>query len=139
MGPYSPTVDNLYRRYADLLLQHHRLLSEGKAADAEIEKLEEEMTRLWDRLDATQRQSLSGLGSDLNWVRRQCHLAPRGRRPEDVTKQDFDFLAKAGKDGDWHSLLHYLRLCAPRTSPFQLAYLRASAWAGLGFPQFASL
>ena len=63
MSPHTPTLDEMYRRYADLLLRHHRLLSEDKDEDAETETVEEEMTRLWDRLDAMQRRSLLGLGS----------------------------------------------------------------------------
>src|SRR5438477_11209697 len=63
MSPNTPTVDDLYRRYADLLLEHHRLLYAGREDDAETEAVEEEMTQLWERLDLTQRGSLAGLGS----------------------------------------------------------------------------
>jgi hypothetical protein len=87
MGPHTPTIDDTYRRYADLLLRHSRLLAERGDEDAETEAVEEEMTRLWDHLDAVQRQSLAGLGSDLNWARNGCQLAPRSRRSEDVTPQ----------------------------------------------------
>ncbi len=139
MDPHTPTVDEVYRRCAELLLRRHRLLSEAKDEDAEAETGEEEMTRLWDRLDAVQRRSLSGLGSDLSWVRRGFELAPRRRRPEEVTPQDFQSLVQARNDADWHGLLHHLRLCAPGMSPSQLASLRAAAWDRIGLPQLASV
>jgi hypothetical protein len=139
MSPNIPTLDEGYRRYADLLLEHHRLLSEGKDDEAEIEAIEEEMTRLWERLDVPQQRSLSGLGSDLNWVRRKFASAPRGRRPEDVTPEEFQELAHAREVADWHGLLHYLRLCAPAMSPSELASLRAVAWDHIGLPQLVSV
>jgi hypothetical protein len=139
MSPHAPTVDDSYRRYADLLLQHHRLRLEGKDADAEVEAVEEEMTRLWDRLDAVQRSSLSGLGSDLTWVRRGLQPAPRSRPPEEVTPEDFRALAQARDGADWHRLLHHLRVCVPGMAPNELASLRAVAWDHIGLPQLASV
>jgi len=139
MGPYTPTIDEAYRQYADLLLQHHRLSSEGKEEDLDTETVEDEMSRLWARLNPIQKQSLSGLGSDLNWVRRRCQLAPRGRRPEDVTPQEFQTLIESKDEADWHGLLHHLRVCAPKVRPFPLAYLRASAWSAIQVPKVVSV
>jgi tetratricopeptide (TPR) repeat protein len=139
MGPHTPAIDDSYRRYVDLLLRHSRLLAERRDEDAETEAVEEEMTRLWDRLDAVQRHSLSGLGSDLNWVRRGCLPAPNGHRPEDVSKQDVRAWIEARAQGDWHGLLHYLRVCSPRNPTFGLAFHRALAWQAIGFPQLAGL
>jgi tetratricopeptide (TPR) repeat protein len=137
-GPYTPNLDETYRRYVDLLLQHHRLLSEGREEEAETEAIEEEMSCLWDRLDDAQRKSLSGLSSDLNWVRRRCQLAPQGRRSEEVTLQELQALVRFRDEADWHGLLHGLRACAPRMRPFQIASLRASAWEAIGFPKVVS-
>lgn len=139
MSGTKPTVDNLYRRYAELLFHHHRLLCEGRDDDVETDVVEEEMTPLWDRLDPAQRHSLSGLSSDLNWVRRHCQPPPRGKKAEEVTPQDLEALAKAREDGDWHRLLHFLRLCAPKTPSSELAHWRGKAWAALDFPQLAGL
>jgi hypothetical protein len=139
MSATAPIVDDRYRRYAELLLQHHRLLSEGRDEATETEAVEEEMTGLWERMDDAQRRSLSGLGSDLNWVRRGCRPPPKGRQSAEVTAQELQALAEAQGENDWHGLLHWLRLCAPRTSPARLASLRASAWAALQFPQLARL
>jgi len=138
MSTHTPAVDTgPYRQYAHLLLQHHRLLSEGK--DQDTETIEEEMTRIWDQLDGVQKQSLSGLGSDLSWVRRRCQLAPRGRRPEEVTAQDLQALVKAREDSDWHALLHHLRICCAKLPPFQLAYLRGSAYKEVGLSELATV
>ena len=139
MSPHTPTIDDTYRRYADLLLRHSRLLAERGDEDAETEAVEEEMTRLWDHLDAVQRRSLSGLGSDLNWARNGCQLTPRSRRSEDVTSQEFQAIGEAKDRGDWHGVLHHLRVCSPRIPPFGLAGQRALAWRAIGFPQLASV
>jgi tetratricopeptide (TPR) repeat protein len=138
MGPYTPTIDDSYRRYADLLLRHSHLLAERADDDAETEAVEEEMTRLWDHLDAVQRRSLSGLGSDLNWARKGGQLAPRGRRPEEVTLQDGQAVAEAWDRGDWHGFLHYVRVSSPAVPPFLLARQRGLAWRAIGFLQLAS-
>jgi tetratricopeptide (TPR) repeat protein len=139
MSPQTSILDDQYRRYADLLLRHHRLLSEGKDEEPATEAVEEEMTRLWERLDEHQRRSLSGLGSDLSWLRHRCQLAPRSRRPEEVTADDFEALIQARNAPDWEGVLQGLRLCAPRMPPFQLAFLRGSAWDALNVPQVASV
>jgi tetratricopeptide (TPR) repeat protein len=139
MGPHTPVIDDSYRRYADLLLRHSRLLAERGDEDAEAEAVEEEMTRLWDHLDAVQRRSLSGLGSDLNWAHNGCQLAPRSRRPEDVTPQDLQAIGEAMEHDDWHRVLHHLRACSPGIPPFELARTRALAWRAIGFPQLTGL
>lgn len=137
MTNYIPVTDDLYRRYAELLLGHHKLLCEGREAAEEAEAIEEEMTRLWSELDELQKGSLSGLSSDLNWLQRRCQVAPRGRPAEDVVAEDVEKAFQARERGDWHALLHYLRLCSPKLPPFQLACLRATAWQALAFPQIS--
>lgn len=139
MGSFTPTFDEEYRRYADLLLTHHRLLSEGEDEADETVAVEYEMTELWGRLDAVQRRSLSGLGSDLNWVRRRSSPPPRGRKPEDVTTQDSQSLDKVTKDSDWHGVLHHLRICGPLIPPFELAHRRAFAWVAVEMPPVAGV
>src|SRR5258707_8115673 len=115
-----PNIDAPYRRYAELLLQHHRLLTADRDGGA-TEPVEDEMTRLWERLDAGQRQSLAGLASDLNWVRRGGQPAPRGRPALEVTAEDLRLLDGARAGSDWHRLLHPLRPCPPAPPPFQIA------------------
>jgi hypothetical protein len=138
MSANVPAIDDGYRRYVELLLQHRHLLSQGRDESPETEAVGDEMAGLWERLDEAQRRSLAGLGSDLRWVRRGCHLPPKSWRPEEVTSGELQALAQAEKENDWHGLLHYLRLCSPRIPPARLASLRASVWAALQFPQLAS-
>ncbi len=137
MDAFTPTLNEAYLDYADRLLQHHRLLGEGKETADELRAVEDEMTDLWDRLDPIQRKSLSGLGSDLNWVRRGGTLAPRGPKPEDVSPADRQALQEARNTSEWHRFLHQLRVCAPALPVLDLARLRAETWSQLGQPRIA--
>jgi hypothetical protein len=139
MDAFTPTMNEAYREYADRLLQHHRFLGEGKDRADETLAVEEEMTELWDRLDPIQRKSLSGLGSDLTWVRRGGAPAPRGPKLEDVSPADRQALQEARNASDWHGVLHQLRVCAPSIPLVDLARLRAETWSELGLPQIASV
>lgn len=139
MGNFTPIIHDDYLRYADLLLQHHRLLCAGIEESDEIESIEDEMTALWDRLDSVQRASLSGLGSDQNWIRRNGEPAPRGKKREEVTPQDKEALDRSIKEEDWHAALHYIRICHCLFPNDYLANLRSIAWLKLGFPEIANL
>ncbi len=138
MPPQNPQIDEAYRAYALLLHHHHHLLATGREAAAETEDVEEELSRGLDGLDDAQRRSLSGLASDLNWVRRACVPPPKGPKREEVTAGELQKLEKAEAASDWHGLLHQLRVCAPRVPPFRLAQLRAVVWNALSFPVLAS-
>lgn len=133
----SATTNDPYRRYADLLLEYHRLLVAGGDASAETAAVEEEMTGLWDGFTDVQRRELSGLSSDLNWLRRKGEPAPQGRRPDAVTSDDMQALEEAQEAGNWQGLLHQIRVCAPKLPLSQLAQLRALAWDRAVFPEVA--
>jgi hypothetical protein len=139
MDPFTPTMNEAYLRYAGLLVRNHSLLAEGNRETKETKALEEEMTKAWEPLDSDQRKSLSGLGSDLGWVRRKGAPAPHGPRTEDVAAGSFQALLKAKDDKDWHLMLHQLRLCSPQTSSFKTAWDRGRAWAKLKQPRIAWL
>jgi hypothetical protein len=132
-------MNEAYLEYADRLLQHHRLLSDGKETADETLAVEDAMTELWDRLDSIQRRSLSGLGSDLNWVRRGGAPAPSGPKFEDGSPTDWQALHGASNALDWHGFLHQLRVCAPAIPVRDLARLRAETWSKLGLPQVAGV
>jgi hypothetical protein len=137
MDTFTPRMDEVYLEYAKRLLRHHELLTEGKESANETSQVEDEMTELWDQLDAIQRKSLSGLGSDFHWVRRDgrpAHWAPGARElsPEDRTALD-----EARARADWHRLLHQLRVCAPSLPTIDLAEQRAEIWSTLGQPLIA--
>jgi len=132
-------MNEAYLRYADLLLRNYCLLEKGNEETRETEALEEEMNKAWEALDSDQRKSLSGLGSDLGWVRRKGAPAPRGPQPEDGAAGSFQALLKAKDDKDWHLMLHQLRLCSPQISSFKTAWDRGRAWAKLKQPRIAWL
>jgi hypothetical protein len=137
MDTFAPTVNEVYRKYADLLLRHHRRLAEGEESADETIRVEDAMTELWDRLDPIQRKSLSGLGSDLNWVRQGAGPAPLAPKPAEVSPEARKVLEQARNASNWHTLLHQLRLCGSAIPADDLARLRAEAWSKLGEPQIA--
>jgi hypothetical protein len=130
-----PRIDDTDRRYASLLLRYHRLLGGQETSDEAIQ-VEDEMTALWQQLDPVQRKSLSGLASDLSWVRPVGRLAPK---PEDVSLEDCDTLDEARRIGDWHELLHQIRVCASSIPWSDSARLRAEAWSSLGQADLAGV
>jgi hypothetical protein len=140
MSPFDPTIDDVFREYADLELRCHHLLLAGEENTPKTVAAEDRMEELWDKLDEVQRRSLSGMGSDLNWVRRNGEPAPKGRKTaEEVTPTEQQELAAAMERKDWHTILHFLRLCAPVLSAADLATLRGRAYDALGFPDYASV
>jgi hypothetical protein len=139
MNPFTPTIDERYRQYAELLVRHHQLLSEGKEDADETSAVEDDMSELWERLDDRQRSSLSGLGSDLNWLRREGAPPPRARKSEDVTAADLEGLTKASQSLDWHGVLHFLRVCAPKMATLELASARTLAWERAGLPHIGKV
>jgi len=136
MTDFTPIVDDSYRRYAELLLEHHQHLTAGRA-DGCLEAVEEEMTQLWGGLDGIQQRSLSGLSSDLNWLRRGGQVAPRAKSAVAVTPDDLSELQDARARNDWNKVLHCLRHCSAKLPAFDVAFLRATAWQALGFSQVA--
>jgi hypothetical protein len=132
-----PTVDAGYRNYAELLLRRHQFLSEGQEEGPEMEEIEEDLSRMWETLSEAQQRSLNGMGSDLNWVRRGGAPPPRGRPADAVSEEDRRRLSDAESRGDWHVVLHSLRVCASVLAVEDLARRRAAAYAGLGFQSYA--
>lgn len=135
----APTINEAYQGYLGHLLQHHHLLEAGQEESDEIELIEDKMTNLWYTLDDVQRQSISGLEADLVWILRDGLPAPRARKPEEVTLEDWQTLNAVVKSRDWHSILHQLRVCGSRIPPYALALSRAEAWDELDHPEIATL
>ncbi len=138
MMDITPKLDVAYLRYAALTLRHHQLLSDDMDESEETERVEDELTELWDILDEVQRSSLSGLGSDLQWIRRNGELAPKARRPEEVSLEEWQTLNTVVKLQNWHAILHHLRVCGSRIQPDALALLRAEVWDELKQPEIAA-
>ena len=137
MKPVSPTIDVRFRNYVQLQLRRHLLLAEGKEDASETAEVEDLMGDVWDRLDEAQRHGVKGVGSDLNWIRRKGAPPPKGRPAEAVTGEDVRLLADAETRKDWHSALHYLRVCAPALAIEDLARRRVVAYSGVGLPECA--
>lgn len=135
----SPAMDATYRDYAGLLLRRHRLLLDGKDADAETKGVERCLLELWQGLDEEQRRSLTGAAADLNWVRREGRPAPGAKKAENVTDQERHRLIEAEAAKDWHAVLRSLRVCAPAVGTEDLARCRATAYALLGLPELADV
>lgn len=138
MNDFDPTMNAVFREYAELGLRRHHLLSEGKDESAEVLEAEERMDALWPRLDEVQRRSLNGMASDLNWIRRKGEPPPKGRKtPMEVSAEEQKELSAAIKAKEWHRILHYLRLCAPVFEVALLAREREIAYAAVGLPAYA--
>jgi tetratricopeptide (TPR) repeat protein len=137
MDTFTPTMNAVYLEYARKLLQHHRLLAEGREAADETIVIEDEMTELWDQLDAIQRKSLSGLSSDLNWVRRDGKLAPLFPKEVEISVDNRVELLKAYAGSDWHKALHQSRIMAALNPLFELASARGAVWEMIGQPSIA--
>jgi tetratricopeptide (TPR) repeat protein len=138
MATFDPSMNADFREYAALLLRRHRLLIVGQEDDPAMDGVEDRMTALWENLDETQRQSVRGMSSDLNWIRRNGRSAPKGRQTGDVTPEDRQALLKAKLENEWHAILHYLRLCASVMSPVNLAYLRGQAYQAIGLKGYST-
>ena len=137
MKPDHPIMNEPYLAYADLLLKHFRLLSNSSEESAEIEQVEDKMSCLWEMLDETQRRSLKGIGSDLNWVRRRGELPPRGVSRDGVSQKEQSELKAAQSVEDWHAVLYHLRVCAAEIPRAELAATRAGCYREIGLESVA--
>ncbi len=86
-----------------------------------------------------ERKSLSGLSSDLNWLRRGGTPAPAGPKSEQIPVKDRLPFFVAWKSSEWHMLLHQSRITAFLFDPFALATTRAMAWEKIGQPSIARI
>lgn len=139
MTEFNPAMDQAFRECADLQLRHHYLLLDNKDDSEEMIAVEARLEELWPSFDEIQRRSLSGMGSDLNWIRRNCEPPPRGRKtPDEVSSAERHELEAAMKSKEWHRILHFLRLCAPWFQASSLASERRIAYDAIGLPRYSS-
>jgi len=102
--------------------------------------LEDRIDELWATLDDVQRRSLSGMASDLNWIRRKGEPPPNGRKlAEQITTVEQRQLADAVKAKDWHQILHCLRLCGPTVPRFRWHIGALWPYQALGLADYAVL
>lgn len=140
MSSLNPKMDAAFREFAELELLRHYLLLQGQENSSETLEAEGRMEALWENLDETQRQSLKGIASDLNWVRRKGEPPPKGRKePGDVPATDQQELITAIGSKEWMKILHYARLCAPLFPVPTLAQLRGKVFEDLGLPAYTDV
>jgi tetratricopeptide (TPR) repeat protein len=138
MSPFDPTIDTSFLEYADLQLRRQGLLMHAKEQEPEFDQIEDRMTELWEKFDAIQRQSVNGMASDLNWIRRKGQPPPKGRKADEVTASERQELLAARVSKEWHRFLHYMRICASVIPAVNLAYLRGNAYDAIGFHTYAA-
>jgi hypothetical protein len=129
-------MSDRFREYATLVLQRHSKLLEG-AHDSSIEEIEDRLDAIWPELDEVQRTSLKGMESDLNWIRRNGELPPKGRKTHaDVSESELVELSTAIRSKDWHYVLHLLRICAASIPAASLALDRSIAYRAIGLDDY---
>jgi hypothetical protein len=136
---YDPRFDQAYMEYTEMLLRRHFILLNGAETSPELEGIDEQLTLIWDQLDESQRKSLNGMGSDLNWVRRRGKLAPKARKEREITTEDGKELNDALSNKQWNKLLYFLRVCSAQISAERMALMRAQAYENLNLERVASV
>lgn len=129
MNHDAPIINEAYCSYVRALRRLHELEIAGQQQSPEAADLESALEAAWEPLTPEQRESVAGLGSDLNWIRRG--LPPRGVQKEQITDSDRESLAQAIATGSPHEALRRLRHCAAVIPATELAYLRGNAWLRL--------
>lgn len=137
MATINADQDSAYRDYVRMLRELHQLWVDGREESAEAEALCNQMDAAWEGLNSEMKETVGGLASDLNWIRRG---PVAGEQPEeDVLREARPALASARQAGDWHGTLRHLRRCAPYLPQANVAFLRGRAWSELGDEAIALL
>jgi hypothetical protein len=113
-------------------------MASGQEESSELQRIEDKLDALWEKLDEAQRRSLRGMSSDLNWIRRRGALPPKARMSSQVTEAELSALKSAQDSHDWYAMLHFLRVCAPAIQADLLAEARANCYSELGLPEIAA-
>lgn len=137
MSTDAPIINEAFRNYARILRRLHQLEVAGQAGSPEAAELETQLEDAWAPLTSEQRESVAGLGSDLNWIRRG--LPPRGTPKAKVQPEDLRALDRALRANRPHEVLCRLRQCAAVLPPADLARHRGDAWAQLGEHETAAI
>jgi len=86
--PKQPAITDYLEAYAETLLRHHLLVSDGKEENPKLEEVEDQLGRQWENLDKAQQEQMRGLSSDLNWIRRGYAQAPKAKAREQVAPDE---------------------------------------------------
>lgn len=135
MENYLPVIESeRMNGYARLAVERHNLLRtmpEDVEEDGGTEtqwRIEDKMAGEWQRLDDGQRQAVSGLASDLAWVRRKGELAPKSHPASAVEAKHIFILSEALKSGRRYEVLYYVRVCLPIIGNHLAGVMRASLY-----------
>lgn len=128
-----------FEAYVDALLRHHHLLADGKEEGPEVERVEDQLARLWDQLTEAQQQQARGVSSDLNWILREHVQAPKAKRREEVTPEELREFYRVNEAQDYPNLLVALRVCAAAVPPAFVAFVRATCYGNLGLRAVSNL
>ena len=120
--------------YAQLLVEMHRLIGEGKGDSEEAEALADHMDTPWYAMIAQEQTRMRGLAADLHALREG------GPRRVDMAPEELANWRRAWKEalarsnaGDEDATLAFLRRPVPSGLPAQVVpYLQAHCWDKLG-------
>lgn len=135
----QPARSDGFEAYADALLRHHLMLSEGKEDGPEMEQVEDQLAHHWEELDEAQQQQMRGVSSDLNWIRRGCAQAQRAKTREQVTPEELREFYQFNEAQAFAQTLTALRVCAAAVPPVFVAFVRGRCYSHLGLRPIANL
>lgn len=79
------------------------------------------------------------MSADLNWASRGGIRSPHQKQPvREPVAEEMAQLLESERANDWHTVLHYLRVCCPALDRHDLAQRRVTAYAALGLHQYAN-
>jgi len=137
--PKQPAITDYLEAYAETLLRHHLLVSDGKEENPKLEEVEDQLGRQWENLDKAQQEQMRGLSSDLNWIRRGYAQAPKAKAREQVAPDELREFYQLNEVQDFARMLPALRVCAAAVPPVFVAYVRGICYGRLGLQTISNL
>jgi hypothetical protein len=135
MNNFLPVTETeRLNEYARLAVERHHLLRvmpedvEEDGGTEELWRVEDKMATGWQQLDEAERHAVSGLTSDLVWVRRKGGLAPKSHSLNDVSILHAKMLLRSLSENRIYEALHYIRVCRPLIGKHLSAVWRASLY-----------
>jgi hypothetical protein len=125
---FLPVVESeKMNEYARLAVKRHILLCEVperlpiKEDTEPLWDIEDKMSNSWQHLNEAERQAVSGLTSDLSWIRRNGELAPKQVLEPIIELEN-------GLEEDPYRTLHFMRICLPLLGKKRVATGRAAIY-----------
>ena len=124
---FLPVVESeKMNEYARFAVKRHILLCENPGAEEEEDTeplwdIGDKMLDSWQHLNEAERQAVSGLTSDLSWIRRKGELAPKQVLEPIIELEN-------GLEEDPYRTLHFMRICLPLLGKKRVATGRAAIY-----------